>query len=45
MFQETYDVIVVGAGHVVQKRCGSGQFGFENLIGYNELAEHSPDVV
>jgi hypothetical protein len=44
MFQEEYDVIVVGAGHA-----GSGRplplIWFKNIIGYDEPAEYRANVM
>jgi tRNA U34 5-carboxymethylaminomethyl modifying enzyme MnmG/GidA len=40
MFQEEYDVIVVGAGHAGSSSSSCGKSRVQNFANNNELAEH-----
>ena len=46
MFNEVYDVIVVGAGHAgSEAAAAAANMGSKTLVDYNELTKHSTNVL
>jgi NADH dehydrogenase FAD-containing subunit len=45
MFQEEYDVIVVGAGHAGSEAAAAAANLVQNPFGYNEPTEHCANVL